>query len=295
MCYFSVERPIFDAEEELRLVIEHAPKVKKEGTNYDDFCKKVKFILCTVNPHEFAAATTYITAPDNGPNEKNTAIKILPCTWIGTFAKQLVGLIQTPAGDECKKAIHEAINVFCNAEYIVAVGVCYAFPNQKLEFADVIISSDIYAYGPYRLNQGSEKQSGTVEPRGPRTFMGDTLRDTFCTNPTHVSKFVVSNKPRCAKFKVGSVISCNNLFGDSTIRDQVHQAHLSGIGGEMEGGELLRLQRDNSRVTVIIIKAVADFADGNKDKRWQFTGAMAAFHYLEYKIENCYAPGIFST
>ena len=57
----------------------------------------------------------------------------------------------------------------------------------------------------------------------------------------------------------------------------------------MEDGELLRLQKDGidmpdgSNIQVIVIKAVADYANGTKNKEWQFIGAQAVFHYVKGK------------
>ena len=38
-------------------------------------------------------------------------------------------------------------------------------------------------------------------------------------------------------------------------------------------------------VECIIIKGIADFADGTKDKVWQLTAAMAAVDYAHYKLK----------
>ena len=51
----------------------------------------------------------------------------------------------------------------------------------------------------------------------------------------------------------------------------------------MEGCELLEIQ-ESLKKKKIIIKGVADYADGKKDKKWQFTAAMAAFNYVEKMI-----------
>lgn len=60
------------------------------------------------------------------------------------------------------------------------------------------------------------------------------------------------------------------------MRDKFLRAKSVAIGGEMEGGELLEFHNDQKIKGVIVIKGVADYADGKKEKDWQFTAAMAA-------------------
>ena len=45
-------------------------------------------------------------------------------------------------------------------------------------------------------------------------------------------------------------------------------------------------QFDISEVESIIIKGIADFADGKKKDKWQLTAAKAAVNYAHYKLEH---------
>lgn len=60
------------------------------------------------------------------------------------------------------------------------------------------------------------------------------------------------------------------------------------IGGEMEGGQLMKFVKKRKIEGIIIIKGVADY--GNEDKasgkKWQFTAASAALHYTDLKLRN---------
>ena len=46
---------------------------------------------------------------------------------------------------------------------------------------------------------------------------------------------------------------------------------------------------------VMLIKGVADYADGKKTKHWQFTAAMAALHYTESRLINVPAQKLSSS
>ena len=53
----------------------------------------------------------------------------------------------------------------------------------------------------------------------------------------------------------------------------------------MEGWVLYtHIQKEFPKVHAIIIKGVADYGDGTKDKRWQLTAAMAAVHYAHFQL-----------
>ena len=63
------------------------------------------------------------------------------------------------------------------------------------------------------------------------------------------------------------------------------------VGGEMEGQVIAGIHNDlldlnpPRKIDAIIIKGVADYADGNKHRGWQMTAALAAIGYVEFKLK----------
>ena len=92
---------------------------------------------------------------------------------------------------------------------------------------------------------------------------------------------------RSAKHIVGAFVSGTLLVNDPDMKKKIEEeVRQEACGGEMEGGQLLRLQRDGITmpngdqkrdVQVIVIKAVSDLGDGLKKDNWQFIGAQADF------------------
>ena len=241
-----------------------------------------------MNNYEFEAATTYIKAPSNEKQNdsiKSTATEIQPRMWVGTFARHSIGLIKTDPGRGCAEKLQLAVEVFPNAKYVVAVGVCYGFP-EKTKYGDVLISQSIINLGDVRLGD-------VVKQRGERTQMKEEIRAIFCDSPNRPEGFVVSKHEkdqRTARHLVGNIVSTTQLIADSTIRDKIYAAvNEDANGGEMEGGELVIFQNRQTKkgknISVIIIKAVVDFGDNRKNKSWQFISAKAAFHYVHCKLE----------
>ena len=199
------------------------------------------------------------------------------------FADHPIGLIRTDPGRRCAKGLQSAVEVFPNAKYMIAVGVCYGFP-QKTKFGDVIISQFI-------TDLGNVKVADEIIARGNKTEMDVEIRAIFCDSPNVPKEFIVSKQKRSARHFVGNIMSTTQLIADGSFRDKIYAiAQEKTYGGEMEGGELLLFQSEQKEkgknISVIVIKAVADFGDFNKEKSWQFISAKAAFHYVHCKLEN---------
>ena len=262
------------------------PKPKQDNLDYTKFNERVQYVFSTVNDNEFNAATTMIIAPviEDGSDVITT---INPGVYIGMMGNHPVGLIQHRSGRDCPKMLQEGIKNFPNAEYLVAVGVCYGFSHSNTKLADVLISKAITDLGSYR------KSKDSIEIRGDHTNMKDEIYNIFCVNPSQVTGLEVACD-RYANHLVGTIASASILVDDADFKEQIIcQVKSKAYGGEMEGGELLRLQKDGiympdgskKFVQVIVIKAVTDYADGTKNKEWQFIGAQAAFHYVKNKMD----------
>lgn len=277
------ERPSRSQSEEDDEIAKHRPKKKIKEANYKRICSSVEVILHVVNNNEFNAATTFISAPSNesGYSAPDTATKLKDRTCVGTFAGHPVGLVRTSPGRESHDELKQAIKEFPRAQYIVGVGVCYGFDREKTKLGDVVISDQITDLGDYRVNDDS-----SITPRGDMIGMTNSIKGIFCDNPREVEDFCVSNTQRTAAYRVGNIVSGPNLVDDRRLRNQIKIAvqPVPAVGGEMEGKELIRLQKDGLIKGVIIIKAVVDYADGTKNKTWQFIGAKAAFHYVHCKM-----------
>ncbi len=129
-------------------------------------------------------------------------------------------------------------------------------------------------------------------PRGGTVSIKDEIKSVFCKTPDLIEGLQVSSG-RKAKHLVGKVVSSSILIDDPVLKKKITDS-LTGklLGGEMEGGELLRLQENGvtmpdgstKKIQGIIIKAVVDYADSEQTKVWQFIAAQAAFHYVEGKL-----------
>ena len=259
-------------------------KPKQDNLDYRKFHERVQYVFSTVNDNEFNAATTMITAPDI-EDGSDVITTINAGVYIGMMGSHPVGLIQHGPGRDCSKMLKEGIMNFPNAEYLVAVGVCYGFSHSNTELADVLISKDIIDLESCRISEES------IEIH--HTNMKDEIYNIFCVLPDQVTGLEVACD-RYANHIVGTIASGPNLVDNTDLQVKInYHVKSKAYGGEMEGGELLRLQKDGidmpdgskKYIQVIVIKAVTEYAFCSKNKEWQFIGAQAAFHYVKSKMD----------
>jgi len=249
--------------------------------NHEEYCKSVEYVIWVANENEYYIATTYLKAPKveyNLDPDKSVRISSEGRVYIGTISGHSVGLIKTEnQGSESQDEVVNHLLLFPNAKHIISAGICYGFPQEKVKLGDVIVSNKIASHSNPRLSEQSQRPRGEVKDISPRT------RGIFCSSLETVTDIKVSTQDRFSKFRKGVVVSSSMLIDRKEFRDEVYDTYKSHhpLGGEMEGGVLLKLQTDKR--SVIIIKAVCDFAAG-KNKKWQITSAKAAFHFLEYQL-----------
>ena len=240
----------------------------------EKFSREVEIILLTVNVNEFHAAVTYLEKP----SEKFTNTVFYPkaYTVIGMFANKKTALIQADMGTKSNFFIDEAIRAFPEAQFVIGIGVCYAFDREKHKFGDVLVSDKICDFMNLKFSS-----DGKIEDRGQAVDVAPELYGPFCQNCD--SEYMVTDS-RESKVFSGLIVSYSSLMNDKTMRDRFHEVQPRAIGGEMEGGVLLEFKQKRKIKGVIIIKGVADYADGSKSKEWQFTAAMAAMNYAKTKL-----------
>jgi nucleoside phosphorylase len=285
-----VETPLYDNTKQKKLYRENSPgnppqEGSPEYTKLMKFSSEVGVILHTVNKNEYQAAVIRMEPPGDGFTK---AIQNFPKPGmvVGMFAGKKVALIQTSQGIKSREKLDKALESFLNAMYIIAVGVCYAFDRNKYKLGDVIVSTKISDFANPKY-----KRDGRIEDRGETIDIEGFLSDAFCLNPIHDPEFEVTSE-RESDVHSGRFLSHPALMDNKTERDKFHAAAPNAIGGEMEGGVLMQVKKEekNSIRGIIVIKGVVDYADGDKEKQWQFTAALAAVHYTKSKLSAINLP-----
>ena len=235
------------------------------------FSEKVEFILQTTLDPEHLAALTLMEPPTRTfqravhfPNSEAV---------VGVFANQKVALIQTDVAD----AVHAALCAFPSAKFLLSVGICYAF-DRKVKISDVVVSKKIIK------PKIQFKGNGKIIDRGETIEVVSALRNIFCKNHEWTD-FKVSNTDRQCKVYSDKFLS-HPLMDSKNIRDMFKAAVPGVIGGEKEGGTLLRFQQARRIEGAILIKGVVDYGEGGRftAEKWYFTASLAALSYAKSKL-----------
>lgn len=266
-----------------------------ELTALEAFAQEVKLVLhTTVNPSETPAVLQDMTAPElpdlpafSGP------VKLLKATnptviILGMYGGYKSALVQTEQGEKCKKEIEDALKHLPNVQLLIAVGVAYS--STKFKFGDVLVSKHIRgAVNPKFKENKIEIRSSEYDTIPVK----DYLSTVFARNLHEWNDFKCTTEGRISKVYAGDMVCVSWLLSDESTRNKLLQNFPDAVGGEMEGHELVKIQKANKEkqpphdLGIIIIKGAADYGDKDKQsgKKWQFTAARAASSYTKYRLE----------
>ncbi len=147
---------------------------------------------------------------------------------------------------------------------VIMVGIAFGLNEQKQAIGDVLVAKQLWLYDLRRIGKDQ------IIPRGDKPHASTKLINRFQNAYLHW---------KGAKVHFGLVLTGAALVDNVDYRDQLKQFELEAIGGEMEGEGLYVVCQD-AHVDWILVKAICDWADGNKaqdkDERQQLAADNAA-------------------
>ena len=239
------------------------------------FCDEVQWIIQVVNENEYQAAVTFMKPP--GSEFQRTVIFPRPNIIVGMFADKKTALIHTGGGSNCSDYVQDAVKAFPKAKFVIGTGICYAFDSEQHKLGDVLVSKQICDLRNLQL-----KIEGIVD-HGQRVDVVKDLQDVFCKDLICDECFPVSEQ-HISQVSTGQFVSFPFDVQSKEISVKIQKLVPYAIGGDMEGGELLKFQTKKKIEGVIVIKGVTHYANKNSAEEWEFTATLAALHYAESKL-----------
>lgn len=157
---------------------------------------------------------------------------------------------------------------------IIMVGIAFGLKPDEQGIGDILVSTHICDYNQQKVDTDASGQENVIL-RGNRTPASVRLLDKFQSG--------VSNWQNPAKVHFGPVLSGEKLINNRNYRDQLLQFERNAIGGEMEGAALGTAEQ-RRRVDWILVKAICDWADGNKDDEKDERQKKAAENAARYTL-----------
>jgi nucleoside phosphorylase len=159
---------------------------------------------------------------------------------------------------------------------VIAVGIAFGIDDKKQNIGDILISKQLR---PYELQRVGKEE---IVLRGPRPDASPRLLN-------HFGGFT-QTKWRGASVRFGVMLTGEKLVDNVDYRGQLLGFETEAIGGEMEGAGLYA-SGDDHRVDWIVLKAICDFADGNKGQDKENRQKLAAQNAAQFLVESLhYAP-----
>jgi nucleoside phosphorylase len=161
-----------------------------------------------------------------------------------------------------------------NPKAVIAVGFAFGMDPENQDIADILISKTVTSYEPQRV------QDNGVIPRGSTVEAGQHLVNRFVN--VHGWEF---RRPdgSLVRAKPGQILSGEKLVDSVDFRNSLLERYAEALGGEMEGAGLFAAA-DRAKVEWIIVKAICDWGDGNKHKKYQALAAAAAVSLVEHVL-----------
>ena len=284
----AADQPLFNEKCMKRIIDTRSPV--PTPADLRDYLRKYKsevvILIRTVKEEEAVAVWNHLSSPLENSDNK-------PILWydqgvsltLGIFAEHKVALIQTSKGVDCQHELMPALHYLPNVQLVIGLGFAYA-RRSKCNLGDVIASTYVDGVGNCRIEDGRLKFD---EGRARYTAVSTVTASVFTRGVSTWRSFKCSSADRESKVHCGVLISSPMLLNDQRALDEYLKNDERFIGGEMEGQELAHAQlhlkeKENRQVDFIVIKGVADFGDGTKEKAWQLTASMAAANYAEHKL-----------
>jgi|GEM_PF-1342411 len=140
---------------------------------------------------------------------------------------------------------------------VIMVGIAFGINEHKQAIGDVLVSERLMLYVLQRVSTDKEGNLKII-PRSDRPH----------GSPWLINRLQVANlswDESMAKIRFGLILSGDKLVDNIDFRGQLLKFEPEAIGGEMEGAGLY-VACQNSKVDWILIKAICDWADGQKTK-----------------------------
>lgn len=158
---------------------------------------------------------------------------------------------------------------------VIMVGIAFGVNAKKQEIGDILVSRQIMDYDLQRI--GTDRDGKLViTPRGDRPSASPRMLSRFRAAANYWTA------PPNVKF--GLILSGAKLVDNQDFRDQLLTLEAEAIGGDMEGGGLYAAAQ-RKKVDWILVKAICDWADGNKGSNKQAHQELAAANAARFVID----------
>ncbi len=137
---------------------------------------------------------------------------------------------------------------------VIMVGIAFGMNAEQQAIGDILVTENLRLYDLQRV--GTQDGRARIILRGDRPHASAWLLNHFKSADLRWDG---------AQMRFGVVLTGEKLVDNVDFRDQLHGFEPEAVGGEMEGAGLYAACQDQ-KVDWILVKAICDWADGQKDQ-----------------------------
>ncbi|WP_295393604.1 TIR domain-containing protein, partial [uncultured Thiodictyon sp.] len=225
--------------------------------------KRCDVLLLYVNDKERTAIIETFADPGGRPPQPRI-IQGLPCLDLGEIGGRHIFATATNMGSATPGGSATiALDAIAKLapRWILAVGVAFGMNPDKHPIGTILVSDRVSCYEPQRVGKKTVRRG-----------------DTVTVHPHLKQQFqMVSTLPYWTGDPVcfGEILSGEKLIDEPGFKDKLRRAYPEAIGGEMEAAGIYSAALLESRQW-IVVKAVCDYADGNKGENKEARQTLAA-------------------
>lgn len=172
--------------------------------------------------------------------------------------------------DGSQESVRRGINAI-KPDAILMIGIAFGIDPEKQPIGTILVSRQIQNYDLQRINADS-----SIVLRGDKVTAAPRLLNW-------VSHAEIDWPEGREKIKKGLVLSGEKLIDNQDYRDDLVEVAPEAIGGEMEASGLY-VASQAARTDWLLVKAVCDWADGNKTEGKEKLQATAAKSAAEFCV-----------
>lgn len=152
-----------------------------------------------------------------------------------------------------QEAVRKAINAL-NPSVVIMVGIAFGVDQKKFSIGDILVSKQLLLYDLQRISSDSSI-----------TLRGDKVPASGA--PLNWIRHATLSWPGKDHTLVepGLLLSGDKLIDNIDYRNELNRLAPDALGGEMEGAGLY-VACQEARVDWVLVKAICDWADGNKKR-----------------------------
>lgn len=230
---------------------------------------KADVVIMTANDIEFRYACHALKPPSN-KRRIRCIRKGSQTYYAGKFANFSTVVLQqaeqgSGGGGGSLMTANNALNLW-KPKALIMVGIAWGANRNTHKPADVLIAKKIYCY------EKSREGENEVIYRGDSIPCGQTLFDRFKNRLAWNFLRPDGSQVNCYD---GAMLSGEKLIDNPDFKKKLLEQYPETIGGEMEGAGISAVGQ-LSKLDWIVVKAVCDWADGDKNDTYQEIAAAAA-------------------